>query len=213
MTAYLEYRTILTMPYKDKAQQRAYFREYKKRNRERLLSRRRELYRPKHPPANWSIGHSGFRLCVACGGHSDNKPLESCPEPKHLAHYFQRNEKNNKYRRRKRAEARSQREIWDKEDPQKRRIREARKYRKRRMAILNSLGGACAHCGYDDYRALELDHIHGGGAAERRAMVGAAYWRYIAGLTLDERRTRYQVLCSNCNKIKKEENREYGPQK
>jgi hypothetical protein len=64
----------------------------------------------------------------------------------------------------------------------------------------------CAKCGYSDIRALALDHINNNGADERRRLFGR---RYYAGTTFyrwlrqHDYPEGYQVLCCNCNWIKK----------
>lgn len=78
-------------------------------------------------------------------------------------------------------------------------------YRALRELAIGHLGGRCKSCGYeDDIRALVLDHIHGGGGADRksgrrnRVPLNAV----LAGST------DYQLLCANCNQIKQFENGE-----
>jgi hypothetical protein len=70
------------------------------------------------------------------------------------------------------------------------------------MAVL---GDRCVRCGFDDYRALVIDHIHGGGRFERmyRSSPSVFYRSVIAnpdGL---------QILCANCNLIKAIEQGEF----
>ena len=79
-----------------------------------------------------------------------------------------------------------------------------RKYAEKfRLKALKELGGKCKRCGFSDWRALEIDHINGGGGKE---------WTNINRKTRYEMVTknpeRYQVLCANCNTIKKIENGE-----
>jgi hypothetical protein len=65
----------------------------------------------------------------------------------------------------------------------------------------------CNICGYDtDVRALQIDHVAGGGSAEIRHGWGAgiAYYRRV----LADATGRYQLLCANCNKIKRHEKNE-----
>ena len=76
-----------------------------------------------------------------------------------------------------------------------------------RLWAVRALGGKCANCGYKDRRALQIDHIHGDGAAERASGFGRGsvpFWRRV----LDIGSARYQVLCANCNWIKRLENHE-----
>jgi hypothetical protein len=69
---------------------------------------------------------------------------------------------------------------------------------------------SCARCGYSDPRALQFDHIQGGGMKElNTAFHRNHYGRrryYIANP--DIARKALQVLCANCNWIKVFENKE-----
>ena len=86
------------------------------------------------------------------------------------------------------------------------------KYHNRlRAEIVAFFGGKCAHCGFTDSRALQMDHIHGGGAADRKTGKLALYWRWKLVTTEPAlARERFQLLCANCNCIKRSERREYG---
>lgn len=74
-----------------------------------------------------------------------------------------------------------------------------------RIDAIALLGGKCARCGYDaDSRVLQIDHIGSNGAEERAAgITGWTLYRRILGGA-----TGYQVLCANCNVIKKYESGE-----
>jgi hypothetical protein len=75
-----------------------------------------------------------------------------------------------------------------------------------RAAALDFLGNRCVQCGFTDARALQIDHIHGGGARERREGKSPRdiYRKVLAG------EPGYQLLCANCNWIKRYENEEHG---
>ena len=76
-------------------------------------------------------------------------------------------------------------------------------YHKKRNEVLTLFGGECRRCGYsDDVRALCLDHINGDGALDRRKYQGVAWWYQVLK---NPDPTRYQLLCANCNTIKREE--------
>lgn len=64
----------------------------------------------------------------------------------------------------------------------------------------------CAHCGLTDVRALQIDHINGGGNQEAktkfRSNTQFGYWKYILSLPREEAQKIYQPLCANCNMIK-----------
>lgn len=83
-----------------------------------------------------------------------------------------------------------------------------RSRRKRRMKALDLLGGRCCHCGYDDSRALQIDHKHGGGTAARMKDSRDAVSEVLKG-----KLKPYQLLCANCNWIKRAERGEYGRRK
>ena len=61
----------------------------------------------------------------------------------------------------------------------------------------------CATCGYDkNINALELDHIDGKGNDSRKKFGSTGGWAYYKKLKTLGYPEGYQVLCSNCNKIK-----------
>jgi hypothetical protein len=75
-----------------------------------------------------------------------------------------------------------------------------------RIRALWACGGMfCCRCGFDDPRALVLDHRNGGGAAHRAVASHSAIYRYAA-----EHPEEFQVLCANCNQIKRYEDGEWG---
>lgn len=96
------------------------------------------------------------------------------------------------------------------EQPEKhRREREARNLKGKvkraelRRSILEILGPRCATCGYcHDVRALQIDHIGGGGEKHRKAKGHETYYRDILSEIVAGSRA-YQILCANCNSIKK----------
>lgn len=76
-----------------------------------------------------------------------------------------------------------------------------------RIRAINILGGKCKSCGFDDMRALQIDHILGNGNKDREnKMVG--YKLYLEIINNLNSRKKYQVLCANCNWIKRHDNKE-----
>lgn len=72
-----------------------------------------------------------------------------------------------------------------------------------RAGALDALGNKCVKCGFDDPRALQIDHIFGGGHQERKRIGNnGTYKRVVAG------EPGYQILCANCNWIKRYEGHE-----
>lgn len=77
-------------------------------------------------------------------------------------------------------------------------------YRTLRDEVLEKLGNKCTKCGFDkDWRALQIDHINGKGRKERRK-IG---WR-IFFMKILNGDTNYQLLCANCNYVKRYTNNE-----
>lgn len=60
------------------------------------------------------------------------------------------------------------------------------------------LGKVCIKCGFSDWRALQIDHINGKGET-----TGFGTYKEVI-----KDPSRFQLLCSNCNWIKRHENRE-----
>lgn len=72
----------------------------------------------------------------------------------------------------------------------------------------------CVHCGINDIRVLQLDHINAGGTNHRKhlrtlgiPLAGSHFYKW---LQLNKYPEGYQVLCANCNWIKRTENNETG---
>lgn len=71
--------------------------------------------------------------------------------------------------------------------------------------IFDKLGHSCSRCGFEDKRALCIDHINGGGYKELKS--GLSVFSYYKKVLSDTDNT-YQILCHNCNWIKRHENNE-----
>jgi len=67
-----------------------------------------------------------------------------------------------------------------------------------RVQALMFLGGRCAKCGNTDMRCLQIDHVNGGGTKENKKV----HSRGIA-MRVFQNPGEYQVLCANCNWIKR----------
>lgn len=74
---------------------------------------------------------------------------------------------------------------------------------KLREQVFELFGYKCSRCGFDDRRALQIDHKNGGGARDRKRFSQTTFIKYVLR-TPD----LFQVLCANCNWIKREENNE-----
>lgn len=69
--------------------------------------------------------------------------------------------------------------------------------------VISLLGGKCYICGYSDRRALQIDHIHGNGINERKITNYYSFRRKLLKLNAEELTREYQLLCANCNQIKR----------
>ncbi len=77
-----------------------------------------------------------------------------------------------------------------------------RNRKKLRLSILEMLGNCCKICGYSNKRALQIEHINGDGAEERRRYQDpTACYRFIKS-QVEAGTDRYQILCANCHIIK-----------
>lgn len=78
-----------------------------------------------------------------------------------------------------------------------------------RQKTIDLLGGKCVQCSFSDPRALQVDHIHGGGRQERLAMGSPNANKLYQLVAADINHEKYQLLCANCNVIKRIENGEH----
>lgn len=82
-------------------------------------------------------------------------------------------------------------------------------YLKKRREMLDLLGGKCIRCGFEDERALQIDHINGGGIKERKNFNTKDFHRLVLK-SIKNKENKYQLLCANCNWIKRHEREEWG---
>lgn len=76
-----------------------------------------------------------------------------------------------------------------------------------RNALLEKFGNKCVKCDFLDQRALHIDHVKGGGAKDKkRFSCSRKYYTYLLN---EGSKYDYQILCANCNMIKKFENLEF----
>jgi len=71
---------------------------------------------------------------------------------------------------------------------------------KEKLKLFEMYGHQCAECGFDDKRALSLDHRLNNGNEERRELgIRGTYRKAKSFVNKDE----YQILCMNCQFIKR----------
>ena len=89
--------------------------------------------------------------------------------------------------------------------------RHENKYRMRlKERMFHVLGHVCVRCGLFDKRALQFDHINGGGNKARREKKHVNQRRMMAYYVKhpEESKLTFQILCASCNWIKRYENNE-----
>lgn len=96
---------------------------------------------------------------------------------------------------------------WRKNNLDKLKVYENRQTARAKAEIYKLLGYKCARCGFDDPRALQIDHVNGNGTELRlkskiRSTRKILYYMRKVGVD------QFQILCANCNWIKRVENKE-----
>ena len=94
-------------------------------------------------------------------------------------------------------------ELRDREREQGRRY-----YYKIRNKSYELLGDKCIKCGNVDRRVLQIDHIDGGGNSRKIINRGGQGRSKRILNEIEAGSNKYQLLCANCNIIKKHENEE-----
>lgn len=73
-----------------------------------------------------------------------------------------------------------------------------------RSLVYEKLGHVCNHCGFSDKRALQVDHKYGREPDEKYTHRGVKFYLRV----LRDTSSKYQILCANCNWIKRHVNNE-----
>jgi len=93
---------------------------------------------------------------------------------------------------------------YRKENPEKYRKQSRKAKEKIRKKMFEMYGDKCVLCGFQDKRALTLDHINNNGAEERKKIgMRGPYYRAIKEYLPDE----YRILCMNCRFIERIKNK------
>ncbi len=102
--------------------------------------------------------------------------------------------------------------AWRARNPLKNRAIGKRSRDKLKLEVIKYYGNGeakCLGCGFDDIRALCIDHIFNNGAEQRKSLkdkhfAGALFLRWLRNNKYPK---GYQTLCANCNLIKEIERR------
>lgn len=108
-------------------------------------------------------------------------------------------------------EGRHRRYLYDKDGLS---IKSHNQYYQIRREILQLLGNKCSNPNCDvpngmaDIRALQIDHINGGGRKEVKSFPNSvAFYKFVLAQVKASSKD-YQLLCANCNQIKRYEKQE-----
>ena len=125
--------------------------------------------------------HKGNGLCISCFDSDRKKTPKS---------RIVQERTRNKYRK----EIRERQRIW---------------YLELKEKVFNALGNKCVKCGFTDKRALQIDHVNGGGYQEIKNLnARQRYYNVLKSIELKD--NKYQLLCANCNWIKRFTDKEGG---
>lgn len=80
---------------------------------------------------------------------------------------------------------------------QRQRIWANRTYDDLKKKVYDRYGRKCKRCGFSDERVLQIDHVNGDGAKDLDK------WAQFLRKVLNAPDGQYQVLCANCNWIKR----------
>lgn len=78
----------------------------------------------------------------------------------------------------------------------------------RRLEIIKTLGGKCVDCGFDDYRALDIDHIDP--SKKLRAKNRYFPWSH-RFKDWEANAKNIRLLCANCHRLHTWKQRKFGP--
>lgn len=74
---------------------------------------------------------------------------------------------------------------------------------KQRKKLIILLGSKCVYCGCSDWQCLQIDHVNNDGYKEFNSFKSTYfYYKRILEQILSGSK-RYQLLCANCNQIKR----------
>lgn len=172
-----------------------------------------ELTTENCPP--WLLKSHGY-ICRVCDRVQHQQARTNKPEQyrEYKRQYRQNNPEQKHqsdiaYRKRNREKIRAKNKIYYRENIEqyaKIRLAWGLALKQEVMTVYSKGVPQCVRCGYSDIRALSIDHINGKGSVHRR-MINNTTYRWLKKQGFPE---GYQVLCMNCQFIKRIENREHG---
>lgn len=102
---------------------------------------------------------------------------------------------------------------WNKDNPEKTLDYKKQNRRKTKFRIFELLGKKCSKCNFIDWRALQIDHVNGNGKQDRLKFGNSASYYLHILREIENGSKDYQLLCANCNWIKRWERKEQSQSK
>jgi hypothetical protein len=103
--------------------------------------------------------------------------------------------------------------LWQKNNPRKVLEHKRKSRTKIKFRIFELLGRKCNNCNFSDWRALQIDHVKGNGKQDRLKFGDSgSYYLHILK-EIEKGSKEYQLLCANCNWIKRWERKEQSQTK
>jgi len=109
------------------------------------------------------------------------------------------------YQKKNKEKIREKTKIWYLKNHEREKTKNREAAKKARKEIIAHMGGCCTKCGFDDWRALQADHVNDDGAQDRKKR---GHTPHALLRDIKQHKDKYQLLCANCNWIKRYENRE-----
>lgn len=97
--------------------------------------------------------------------------------------------------------------MWKKKNPARWKEIYQKSHDMHRNNLFQILGDKCS-CGFDDKRALQFDHINENGLKDLKRFGNKNAMLYYYSKHPEEAREKLQILCANCNWIKRAEKNE-----
>lgn len=85
----------------------------------------------------------------------------------------------------------------------------AEEYQLLKKQVFDAMGSKCVKCGFSDYRALQIDHVNGDGFSDKADGYNGKKRFVQALVSFINKEGKYQLMCANCNWIKRFENNEH----
>lgn len=129
-------------------------------------------------------------------------------QTKYAREIYSKTEKAKQCQKRYHSKPEVKERIKNNQSKEKRRLYRRDYERRIRQRLINLLGGKCKKCGFSDKRALQVDHINAGGSQERKQRNYVGNFHNHVRNSILNNENKYQLLCANCNWIKRFENNE-----